>query len=145
MEYIEAAIKAAKEAGSIHVRHFRSKVDPKEKTSSYDLVTAADLEAEEKIVSVIKKRFPTHNFLCEEKRYKKTDSEYTWVVDPLDGTNNFASKLPVFCVSIALLKDGEPVLGVIYDPCRYEIFTALRGEGANQEREAIQASISSGV
>lgn len=130
MDHLGVAIRAAKEAGSIHVRHFRSKVGHKEKTSSYDLVTAADLESEKKVVSVIRESFPDHNFLCEENRYEKTGSEYTWVIDPLDGTNNFASRLPVFCVSIALLKKEEPVLAVIYDPSRYEIFTAQKGQGA---------------
>jgi myo-inositol-1(or 4)-monophosphatase len=140
LDHLDVAIKAAKEAGSIHVRHFRSKIEPKEKTSSYDLVTAADLEAEKRIVSVIREKFPSHNFLCEESKYEKTDSEYTWVIDPLDGTNNFASGLPVFCVSIALLKNGGPVAAVIYDPSRYEVFTAVKGKGAYLNGARINAS-----
>ncbi len=140
LNHIDIAIKAAKAAGRIHLDHFRKKVSPREKSSSYDLVTAADIEAEKRAVSIIREYYPAHNFLCEEEKYKKTGSEYTWVIDPLDGTNNFAHGLPVFCVSLALLKKREVIAGVIYDPTRYEVFVAEKGRGAFMNGVRIRVS-----
>lgn len=128
--FLGLAIRAAKAAGKIHKKYFNTALKVKTKSTSFDLVTVADVEAEQKAVSLIKKHFPAHNFLAEEHIYEKTPSEYTWVIDPLDGTNNFASGLPIFSVSIALVKNGEPLVGVIYDVTRNELFYAQRGSGA---------------
>lgn len=98
MNFQEIAVKAAKEGGLVHNKYFRRKFEVTEKKSSFDLVTSVDLEAEKKIVSIIKDNFPEHNILAEEEKYEKTDSEYCWIIDPLDGTNNFAFGLPIFCV-----------------------------------------------
>lgn len=130
MDYIDVAILAAKEAGKIHKKYFESDMQVKMKSSSFDLVTVADVESERLIVSVIKEHFPDHNFLAEEGKYEKTDSQFKWIIDPLDGTNNFASRLPIFCSSIALSKDDELILGVIYDVTRDELFSAQKGKGA---------------
>lgn len=134
--YMDVAILAAKEAGKIHKKYFSTDLAIKTKKTSFDLVTVADIEAEKKIVSVIRDNFSNHNFLGEEAKYKKTDSEYTWIIDPLDGTNNFAYRLPIFSCSIALVKDNRPIAGVVYDPTRDELFSAEEGKGArlnNQE------------
>lgn len=128
--YLDTAILAAKAAGKIHKKYFNTALKLKTKTASYDLVTIADIEAERKIVSVIKNNFKGHNFLGEENKYKKTPSEFTWVIDPLDGTNNFAANMPIFAVSIALVKNQEPIAGVIYDVSRDELFYAAKGGGA---------------
>ncbi len=128
--YIDVAILAAKEAGKIHKKYFNTDLTIKTKKASFDLVTVADIEAEEKVVSVIRDNFSDHNFLGEEAKYKKTDSEYTWIIDPLDGTNNFAYGLPIFSCSIALVINNQPIVGVVYDPIRDELFSAEKGKGA---------------
>jgi len=126
----EVAVRAAKSAGKIHNYYFRKGFTISTKSGIHDRVTDADIDAEKKIVSLIKKKYPDHNFLCEEDSYEKTTSPYTWIIDPLDGTNNFSHYLPIFCVSIALAYKGEIILGVIYDVTRDELFYAEKGKGA---------------
>ena len=128
--YLDIAIKAAKEAGRIHRKYFQGNFKLATKSSSFDLVTCADIKAEEAVVSLIQKHFPHHNFLAEENKYPATDSEYTWVIDPLDGTNNFACGLPIFCASVALVHKNKVVVGAIYDVMRNELFYAQKGKGA---------------
>jgi len=130
LKYIDIAIKAAKKAGNIHKKYFGHSAKTKRKSKSFDLVTAADIEAEKNIVSFIKKHFPDHNFLAEEHKYAKTNSDYTWIIDPLDGTNNFFCGIPIFSVSIALAKANELLLGVIYDVAKNELFFAEKTKGA---------------
>ena len=130
MDYLDVAIKAACIAGAIHRRYFRTTFKIRKKSSSFNLLTVADTESEKAIVSFIKGYYPQHNFLAEEKRYQKTDSEYTWVIDPLDGTNNFACRLPIFCSSIGLICKDEAIVGAVYDPMRNELFYARKGKGA---------------
>ena len=130
MNYLDIAIKAAGEAGRIHKKYFQSNFKIKTKASTFDLLTVADTQAEEAVVSLIKKHFPEHNFLAEEYSYKKTGSEYTWIIDPLDGTNNFACGLPIFCVSVALAYKDEVIVGCVYDVMRNELFYAQRHKGA---------------
>ncbi|MBD3264614.1 MAG: inositol monophosphatase [Candidatus Omnitrophica bacterium] len=140
MEYVDIAVRAAKEAGKVHHKFFRRKINVKTKSSSFDLVTSADIKAEAKIVEVIEKYCPGHNFLAEENKYPLRDSEYTWVIDPLDGTNNFSAGLPIFCSSIALMKGEEIIMGVIYDASRDELFTSLKGKGAFLNGRKIKVS-----
>lgn len=130
MNYLDVAILAAREAGRIHLKYFQTDIRIETKSSSFDLLTIADVEAERAILSTIKKHYPGHNFLAEENKYPKTDSEFKWIIDPLDGTNNFASGLPIFCTSIALAKKDELILGVIYDATRDELFLAEKDKGA---------------
>ncbi|MFH1479141.1 MAG: inositol monophosphatase family protein [Candidatus Omnitrophota bacterium] len=129
-KFKDIAIRTAKKAGEIHKKYFRKDIRVRRKTKSYDLVTIVDVESEKAIVSLIKKYFPDHNILAEENIYKKTSSEYTWVIDPLDGTNNFSHGLPIFCVSIALAKNNDVILGVVYDPIKDELFYAEKNKGA---------------
>src|SRR3989338_132292 len=130
MNYLDIAVKAAKKAGSIHKKYFQGNYKLKTKSASFDLLTSADTEAEEAVVSLIRKHFPGHNFLAEENKYPRTDSEYTWVIDRLDGTNNFACGLPIFCSSVALVHNGKTLVGAIYDVTRNELFCAQKGKGA---------------
>lgn len=130
MDYCDVAILAAREAGGIHKQFFRKNISVTAKTSSFDRVTEADLEAEKKIVEVIRDNFRDHNFLCEEHTYSKTDSPYTWIIDPLDGTNNFSSGLPIFCASVALMYENSIIVGAIYDVTRDELFFAQKTKGA---------------
>lgn len=129
-KFLDIAVSSAKKAGSVHKKYFLRESSIDTKSASFDLVTTADLEAEKAIVSAIKRHFPKHNFLTEESRYEDKDSEYTWIIDPLDGTNNFYCGLPIFCSSIALMKNRELTVGVVYDVMRNELFSAEKGKGA---------------
>ncbi|MEE9910650.1 MAG: inositol monophosphatase [Deltaproteobacteria bacterium] len=95
-----------------------------------DLVTDADKMSEELILAEISRRYPDHGILSEESAAKNEQAAMRWIVDPLDGTTNYAHGFPFFCVSIALEQEGVVVLGVVYDPLRDELFTASRGGGA---------------
>jgi len=98
----------------------------------FDLVTEADFCIEEEFIQRLKKKFPDHDYLAEESGGNTRGSlgEWCWVLDPLDGTVNFANGLPGFCVSLALLHRGDPVLGLVLDPCGCEFFKAVAGGAA---------------
>jgi myo-inositol-1(or 4)-monophosphatase len=134
----------ARGAGDIAMRHFAAPIPTTSKTSRIDIVTAADTEIEAYLVAELTKRFPGHHIVGEEGGGQGAAADgaaYHWFVDPIDGTVNFASKLPHFCTSIALATaDREPLLGVIYDPTRRELFTAVRGGGAWLNDVRIQAT-----
>jgi len=138
--YKEAAVLAVHKASEIQKKYFQTDIRIETKSSHFDLLTVADLESEKAIVAEIKKHFPDHNIVAEENKYEKIDSEYTWIIDPLDGTNNFVSRLPFFCSSVALAERGEIIVGVIYDAIRGELFTAEKGEGAYLNSKRIQVS-----
>ena len=104
------------------------------------MVTEMDLLAEKVIVSEIRKRYPDHSLLAEEKTDLRGDSPYRWVIDPLDGTTNYAHGYPVFSLSIALEKAGEVILGVVYDPTRDELFVGKKGKGARLNGRKIHVS-----
>jgi myo-inositol-1(or 4)-monophosphatase len=137
---LKTAIKAAREAGRIHMKYYNKKTDVSYKSGYFDLVTRADIEAEERIVAMVKAKFPHHNILAEEKKYAETDSEFRWIIDPLDGTNNYAHSLPIFSVSIGVAKAGKVVCGVVYDPTRDELFHAEQGKGAFCNGKRIKVS-----
>jgi myo-inositol-1(or 4)-monophosphatase len=105
-----------------------------------DLVTDADTAAESFIVGLIKTRFPDHAVLSEEAGGDFIGNGYTWVVDPLDGTTNYAHRHPVFAVSIGVLKGGSPIIGVIHDPLRDQTFVARRGGGASLNNVPVHVS-----
>ena len=128
--YLDIAILAAKRAGKVHRKYFEKKFRITTKGKPFDLLTTADIQAEKIIIDTIKRSFPEHNFLAEENHYKKTSSEYTWIIDPLDGTNNFSSGMPIFCSSVALSKGKEVILGAIYDVSKDELFCAVKGKGS---------------
>jgi len=123
------AVEAALEAGRILRWHFQRGLEIRYK-GEIDLVTEADLASERAVLARIRSAFPDHGVLAEESGATERASPWLWVVDPLDGTTNFAHGFPVFSVSIALLHEGQRVLGVVYDVMRDELFTARRGEGA---------------
>lgn len=114
------------------------KVDTK--TTFTDLVTEIDLLSEDIIKAKIKKNYPEHNILGEEGGSLDNNSDYTWVIDPLDGTNNYASSYPLYCVSIALKYKSEVVLGVVYVPELDEMYSAIKGKGAYKSANLIKAS-----
>jgi myo-inositol-1(or 4)-monophosphatase len=136
---LKTAIEAAIGAGRIIVERY-----PKgrgiTKKGFRDIVTDADIAAESFIIALVKERFPDHAILSEEAGGSDIGSGFTWVVDPLDGTTNYAHHHPVFAVSIAVVENGEPVVGVIHDPLRDQTFVAHRGAGARLNDVPIHVS-----
>ncbi|MBE5314006.1 MAG: inositol monophosphatase [Xanthomonadales bacterium] len=127
---INVVVKAARRAGDLILRHVgRVETLSVFEKSKQDYASEVDAQAEAEIIRELKRAFPDHAFLAEESG-QTGKSRYTWVIDPLDGTSNFLHGIPHFCVSIALLDNQEPVLGVIYDPLRNEIYSAVKGSGA---------------
>ena len=137
---LEAAIRAAREAGCLLVEANRGEIQV-DRLERRDVKLAADRESEEVIISAIRERFPNHSILSEEcGETGPGDSEYLWVIDPLDGTYNFSRRIPLWCTSIGLVKSGEEMIGVILDPSRDDLFTAEKGRGAFLNGEAMRAS-----
>jgi len=129
-ELLEAAVAAAMRAGEIIVKNLgRISEDDIGLKSASDFVSRVDVESEEMIIRKIREVFPHHHFLAEEGT-KESDSEYRWIIDPLDGTTNFIHGYPIFSVSIALEHEKETVIGVVFDPMRNELFTAEKGRGS---------------
>jgi myo-inositol-1(or 4)-monophosphatase len=128
---INVAMEAAREAGRFlklsvgKVRNIEQK-----KGEERNLVSEIDRGAEERIISIIKRRFPSHAILAEESGGSEAPAEYRWIIDPLDGTTNFLHGVPIFSTSIAVEHRGEVVAGVVYDPTRDEMFSAEKGSGA---------------
>ncbi len=126
---VRTAIAAARDAGELLVRRFRTGVAVKMKGAA-DIVTATDVEAQRKVVGRLRRAFPGHGILAEEGLDTRPGTEWRWIVDPLDGTKNFARGIPTFCVSIAAEYRGRVELGVVNDPVHGELFVAVRGQGA---------------
>ncbi len=139
MEYLKIAEKAAREAGKIHLQNL-GKVKEIEFKAKNSLVTEVDKLSEELIISIIKDSFPAHDIFAEESGKHITDSDYLWLVDPLDGTTNYAHAYPFFSVSIALEVKGIVEAGLVYDPVKDEMFTAHRGKGAYLNGASISVS-----
>jgi len=133
------ALKAVKEGGSILMQHF-GKVKSIDYKGEINLVTEADRQSEQKIVSIIKDKYPDHSILAEETGDSGGSSPFKWIIDPLDGTTNYAHSYPCFCVSLAIEYEGEVIYGTVYDPMREEIFTAEKGNGAYVNGKIIKVS-----
>ncbi|GAC1397715.1 MAG: inositol monophosphatase family protein [Pyrinomonadaceae bacterium] len=141
---INFALQTARDAGRILAERFGRNIQITHK-GEIDLVTEADFASEALIIERIQTYFPQHAILAEESgvtdaRGSKGDAEYKWIIDPLDGTTNFAHAYPCFCVSIALEHPRELIIGVIYDPIRDEMFAAERGAGATLNGRRIRVS-----
>ncbi len=122
-------LEAARAGGKILMRKF-GRVDTIEHKGEVDLVTEADREAEAAIVASLRRVFPLHDVLAEESDYGHSTSRYRWIIDPLDGTTNYAHGLPWFAVSIALEVEGTITHGAVFHPAHDEFFYAEKGEGA---------------
>src|SRR5205085_654363 len=137
------AIQTARDAGRVLAEKFGRAIQISSK-GDIDLVTEADLASEQLIVERVRSHHPRHAVLAEEAgdvaAAGGAPSEYKWIVDPLDGTTNYAHGYPVFCVSIALEHEGRVVVGVVYDPLRDELFAAERGEGATLNGRRVRVS-----
>ena len=137
---MEAACRAAQEAGALLARHADKSKTVSIKRNAIDLVTEIDKASEKLIRRILNRAAPGFGFLGEESAPEKSSSPYRWIVDPIDGTNNFVHGLPLFGVSIGLEHNGEMTVGVIYDPMRRELFSALRGHGAHLNGRRIRVS-----
>jgi myo-inositol-1(or 4)-monophosphatase len=141
LEVIEkVAIRAARAAGRIHLKRLNH-TNISRKSNPIDLVTEADYEAEAAVMDVLQRAFPDHTILTEEgSGSSEAASEHRWIIDPLDGTTNFAHGFPQFCVSICYERRGRIQLGVILDVFKRELFVARRGAGASLNRKPIGVS-----
>lgn len=131
---------ALEKAGGILRRNF-GKVKTRYKGKA-NLVTTADFESQAAILALIRKNFPDHDYYAEESARRSTGSDYVWVIDPLDGTTNYAHGYPAACVSIALIRGGQALLGGIYDPFRDECFKAAAGGGSRLNGKRLRVSSS---
>lgn len=125
---MEFAQNLARQAGELLTEKF-TKENQVYYKGSIDLVTEADKMSEELILREISRRYPEHGIMSEESDQKNEQAALRWIIDPLDGTTNYAHGFPFFCVSIALEEEGDVVLGVIYDPIRDELFTSEKQGG----------------
>ena len=129
LDILENAKKFAEGAGEILIESYEKKIKFSTKSTNADIVTEADIKSESYIIKNIKEKYPEHAVLSEEKG-SYGDSDYVWVLDPLDGTTNYFHGLPYFAVSIGVMYKGEPVVGVVYAPKLNEMFWAAKGSGA---------------
>ncbi|KOR29931.1 inositol monophosphatase [Achromatium sp. WMS2] len=138
---VNIAVRAARSAGRVLLRYYDRtdtlKVDEK---SRNDFVTDVDRQAEQVIINELRSKYPDHGILGEESGLHKADSDYQWIIDPLDGTTNYLHGVPQFAVSIALKHKGRLEHGVIYDPLKDELFTASRGDGAKLNDHRLRVS-----
>ena len=138
-EYVQTAEEAARRAGHA-LRAWSSKFTVREKSRS-NLVTEADEAAQSAIYELIQSRYPQHGFCGEEGlSIVRNDSQFRWVIDPLDGTTNYVHGFPYYCVSIGLECRGEMIVGIVFDPVHDEMFVAVKGEGTSLNRRPIQCS-----
>jgi myo-inositol-1(or 4)-monophosphatase len=134
----------SEQAGQTLLSYFRKefRVDRKDtRPGGIDIVTDADRASEEIILEAIGREFPDHDVLTEETPTERTGSRYLWLIDPLDGTVNFAHGFPVFCVSMALAENRTILAGIVHDPLRNESFHAVRGHGAFVNGDQIHVSL----
>lgn len=126
---IQAGLAATFESGRI-LRSKFGNIQSVSKKGTIDLVTEADTQSEKVIIDTIRSCFPDHSILAEESGRISADSRFQWIIDPLDGTTNFAHELPLFSTSIAFAMDGVIKVGIVHNPMTRELFTATHGKGA---------------
>ncbi|MBS1515177.1 MAG: inositol monophosphatase [Bacteroidetes bacterium] len=133
-------LKAITEAGIILKDNFAGNFKIESKDMIANLVTEIDKKSEKKIIEVIKNDFPEHNILSEEIGALTQESNYKWIIDPIDGTVNYAHSIPITCISIGIEKDGEVIMGAVYNPMMDELFFAEKGEGSYFNEKRIYVS-----
>ena len=138
--FLEAAWEAADAAGTL-IRETWQQPKEIDYKGAINLVTSVDRESERRIVEILQRKFPDHSILAEEEtNLVGAERDHCWIIDPLDGTTNFAHGYPQFCVSIALEHKRQIILGIVYDPLRRECFRAVKGRGATLNGTAIRTS-----
>ena len=137
---LHTAVRSVREGGRVILMYF-DQLDRLEYSSKgrNDYVSQADVEAERAVLDVLTRAYPDHGIIAEESG-EREGSEYTWVIDPLDGTTNFLHGFPMFAVSVAVKRGGVLEHGVVYDPLHDEMFTASRGEGAQLNGKRLRVS-----
>lgn len=130
----------ARKAGEIIREGFNNSILVEYKTNSSNLVTNIDKSSEKTIIDYVNKEFPGHSIIAEESGSAISGSDFTWVIDPLDGTTNFAHRLPIFSVSIGLLKGKETIYGLVYDVMRDTVYKAEKGSGSFENDKKISVS-----
>jgi myo-inositol-1(or 4)-monophosphatase len=138
-KFLELAVDAATSAGKL-LREGIDKIAWIKLKGEINLVTEMDIKSEQLIKEKIQSAYPDHQILAEESDIPRTGARFRWIIDPLDGTTNYAHGFPVFCVSVALEIEGTVELGTVYDPMRDELFTGRRGSGAMLNGERISVS-----
>ena len=148
---MQSLVNAARAGGDIVKDYFGQALQAEEKSTAGDLRTKADIESEQAILAVLKEAFPTFNIYAEESGTIDNNSEYTLVIDPLDGTSNFVLGIPDFAISIGVLEDDEAIIGVVYNPILDQLYTAMKDKGAflngkrihvNEEADITRATVS---
>lgn len=138
---LNIAISAARQAGDILIRHSdeldRIKIVSK---ANEELFSEVDVKAEQAIIQTIQKAYPNHGIIAEESGAQNPDADTVWIIDPIDGTNNYLHGFPMYAVSIAVRVNGRIEHGVVYDPNRHECFSASRGRGAQLNDRRIRVS-----
>ena len=137
---INDIIEISRIAGKIIRDGFRTNHSIEFKTNESNLVTEIDKKAESEIIDFVNKKYPGHSIIAEESGEHKTSSEYSWVIDPLDGTTNFTHGLPIFSVSIGVQKSGETIAGVVYDVMRDKLYSAELDSGSFCDSEKLSVS-----
>jgi len=137
---INDIINISKEAGELIRSKFNTNFSFEFKTNESDLVTEVDTASEKIIVDFIKKKYPTHGIITEEGGTSLSKSEYNWVIDPIDGTTNFAHGLPIFAVSIGVQKNGETIAGVVYDIMLNVVYSAELNGGAFENDKKLKVN-----
>lgn len=139
VQFLDQAIAIARGAGDL-LKNATADRAADFKLNETDLVTEYDRRSEAFIVAALRESFPDHAVRGEEGTRLNSGAEYEWLIDPLDGTTNFAHGLPIFSVVLTLLQGGQPIVGVVYDPTRDELFTAVKGEGAFLNHQRLHVS-----
>jgi myo-inositol-1(or 4)-monophosphatase len=139
VDYLETAIDLCRAAGDI-LNYYADREKLVEFKGHANLVTIADKKSEELIIGGILNRYPSHSILAEESGTMQPGAAVKWIIDPLDGTTNFAHGYPFYCVSIAVEEQGEVICGAVYDPVRDEMFSAARGAGTYRNGERVKVS-----
>lgn len=140
LHLLQIAKKLAHDAGNMALDYQKKGFTVQSKGSHLNLVTEADKACEALIIKTIKRNFPDHGIVSEESGLVEGSSEYKWIIDPIDGTSNFARGIPLFAISIAIVKNGKPIIGVVEVPALGETFWAKEGEGAHLGSRRIYVS-----
>lgn len=141
-KFLKVALETADAAGEILIKYWGKLSSIRQKQFFWDLVTEADTESEKVILEALQKNFPTHRTLSEEAGLGNVEnSEFLWLIDPLDGTTNYTHGYPVVAISMGLLFEQKPLLGVVYNPISKELFHAIKGNGAFLNGQKIEVSL----
>jgi len=143
---LEHSINAAKKAGEIIMKFYKTKLSVKEKSPN-NPVTKADLAANEIINEILTKQYPSFGWLSEETKdsSERLNKEFVWIIDPIDGTKEFIEGIPNFSISIGLVQNGVPIMGVLYNPATNELFYAQKNNGAYYNNKIVTCSLNNNI